>query len=114
MSVAVKKRTLRQGATSPPYYNQVTGSDGGPVNLAGATVTASMEPVAGGANVFTNRACTITDAALGKFLCPWLAADSVSVGEYRIEFTVLLASGEILIEPHDRDAEVEITAALGV
>lgn len=114
MSAAIKKLTLRQGATWPPYYDQVVGASGSPLAEPLVSVTATMTPVGGGAAIFTARACTITDAAARKFLYQWLAGDTDTVGEYRIEFTVTLSNGKTTKLPADRDALVAVTAALGV
>lgn len=80
--MAVKKMIIKRHDRQPYYRFSV------PVDLAGATILATMIAASTGVPKFTRQACVITDAAAGEAEYRWADGDTDTAGRYLIEFEV--------------------------
>ena len=103
---------MRQHDLGPAYYARATDKNGTAIDLTGATIAATMQSSAGGSNIFSSQACTITDAAAGDFEYAWQGTNTATVGEFYIEFQVTPLTGGKYSLPANGRALITIEADL--
>ncbi len=99
--------TIKQGDTLPVITATLTGADGNPIDLTGASVKFNMRRRS--TPVIDHGTCTIVGAATdGVVSYAWTAEDTANDGEYRAEFEITFGDNSILTVPNDSDITVTI------
>lgn len=75
-----------QGGLRPSQEIQWRQADGALLSLSGATLSGTLRNRATGAKRNVAGALSVTDAAAGKFLWDYAAADVAEVGVFDVEF----------------------------
>jgi len=79
--------TIVEGDTSPSWEMTLTGADGQPLDLRGATVVLRFALLDGTGTVKTRQA-TIVDPLVGEVRIDWQAGDTTTPGAYDAELAV--------------------------
>ena len=98
-SVAVATSTLKVNDTSPPLTASLEHSNGGPEDLAGATVQFVMGLL--GRDPVVDGAAVVVDAGKGRVRYNWVAGDTGTAGTYLAEFRVTRNDGSRESFPND-------------
>lgn len=96
---------IKQGDTSPSLEAVLTGPDGQPVDLHGATVRFIMERV-------VDAQAAIVDAEAGKVRYDWKPGDTDRPGVFNAEFRVEYATGVRTTVPNSGYVTVHIGRSL--
>lgn len=104
--------TFRQNDTAPPLTATLTGADGSPQVLTGATVRFSMRPAHSLTPVISRASCAIVDAAAGTVRYAWQAGDTAVAGRFLAEFEVTFADSTVLTFPNDSTLALTITSQI--
>lgn len=103
---------LKAGDTAPGLRRRLR-TRGGPIDLSGATVTASMEPRLGGDPVFVDRPVVVEAPGTGVVRCDWQPGDTDGIGPHRLEFSVTYDDGARETVPNVGAVEVFISRRIG-
>lgn len=111
---------VRQGDTAQTLTSTLTDADDNPVDIAGATVTFTMGPIAGG-DAKVNAAAASndqngdgSDGSTGNVSYTWAAADTNTAGLYLGAWEVTFAGGAKLSFPNGGYLLIRVTPDLPV
>lgn len=107
-------RTVGQGDTLPAL-DVILEADGVPVNLVGCSVTVTVEPLEGGADLLTAAACTVDadqQTNPGRVVYQWQHGDTTTLGLYLAQFAVIDAANDVWHFPNEGRYTVQIVPVL--
>jgi hypothetical protein len=105
---AIGEYVAKQGDSGPAWTDQLTWSDGKPVNLTGCTVEFTLRRLSSSAAVSLTGSVAVPDAYMGSVLYSPSAADTAFAGEYMACWVIRFPSGEVRTAPTEGYREVRI------
>lgn len=107
-------RTVGQGDTLPAL-DVILEADGVPVNLVGCSVSVTVEPLEGGADLLTAADCWVDpdqNDNPGHVIYQWQHGDTAMLGFYLAQFAVIDAANDLWHFPNEGRYTVQIVPVL--
>lgn len=101
---------VKQGSTIPPLKVNLTGRDGKPADLTGATVKFIMKTFSGVLKF--DGTCEITNIRNAEVQYQWQTEDVEDADQFEAQFIIDKGNGELSIFPSHRNLIIEIVRGL--
>jgi hypothetical protein len=101
---------IKQGTTTPPLKVNLTGRDGLPADLKGATVKFILNDFRG--ELKFNGTCVITNLKTAEVEYQWQIADTEEAAQYEGMFVIDYGSGVVSKFPSHRNLIIDVTRGL--